>query len=293
MAQCMTPLTIKNKKPNLFGNKTHIAVPCGKCKPCLNKRSSQWAFRLSKELEQATTSAFITYTYSNENLPRTEKGYPTLSTTDYQSYMKRQRRAVEKMCGKKYWLKNQIKYYYVGEYGGVTNRPHYHAIMFNLPEKILVSDWRLEEQWKKGHIQVDNCEMGSIRYVTNYIQDNFKWNSFEGDDRVKPFSRMSKGIGKNYLTDRMIAHMKSNPKPYIIVEDGKKQSLPRYYKEKAYNEEEKKIVVDKALQHIEEVGETTTEDKIGHLIAIDRKRKHKKSTRDVKQKEVRKHDKRW
>jgi len=271
MAQCITPLTIKNPKPNFDGTGTHMEVPCGKCVPCIQRRASQWAFRLTQEELRSKTSAFITYTYDQDSVPRSINGLQTLNTTDYQLYMKRQRKKIAKEYGKDYWKKNAIKYYMVGEYGSKTERPHYHAIMFNLPKKYILNDHRIQEIWKKGRVQVDEVTPASIRYVCGYLQKQLYWaNKGDQDDRQREFSRMSKGIGENYLTDARVKSMKSKLNPYLVIEDGVKLPTPRYYKNKVFNEQELITLKEKALEYLETQPGLSTIDKIN---TVDRQSK--------------------
>lgn len=272
--QCLTPLTIKNPKPNVLGQGTHMEVPCGKCKNCILRRAAHWAFRLECEELRSRTSAFITYTYDNDNVPRSANGFLNLSTTDFQSYMKRQRKAIADNYGKDYWRKHSIKYYMAGEYGSQTERPHYHAIMFNLPEYYLRNDHRITEIWKKGRVQVDEVSPASIRYVTGYLHKQLYWaNKGQNDDRQREFSRMSKGIGENYLTDARIKSMKSKLNPYLSLEDGIKMSMPRYYKNKVFNEEELEILRAKGKKFLEGKEELPTLDKIAVLQQHNRNQK--------------------
>jgi len=274
MAQCITPLTIKNPKPNFDGTGTHIEVPCGKCVPCVQRRASMWAFRLLQQEKVSKTSAFITYTYDNYHLPISDNGYPTLDTRDYQLYMKRQRKKIAKEYGKDYWKENAIKYYMVGEYGGRTERPHYHAIMFNLPKNYIINDHKIEEIWQNGMVQVDQVTPASIRYVTGYLHKQLYWSNYgENDDRKREFSRISKGIGLNYLTESRIKSMKTKMNPYLTIEDGLKLPMPRYYKDKVFNEEEKRIISKKGKFYLEEKEPLSTLDKINTVYRQSKDRK--------------------
>ena len=61
---------------------------------------------------------------------------------------------------------------------------------------------------------------------------------------------MSKGIGKNYLTETIIKYHKSNKyNMYINIEDGYKIPMPKYYRNKIFNQEEKEL----QAHHIQKV----------------------------------------
>lgn len=160
------------------------------------------------------------------------------------------KRLRKKLAKEKY--PHKIKYYTVGEYGGITNRPHYHSIIFNLPQFYQDNPHRLQELWTHGHVQVDQVTGASIAYVCGYVNKQTFFHNFgPQDDRIPEFNFMSKGLGANYLTEAMTRHLKETLNPYLVIEDGQKISMPKYFKEKAFTEEEKQILADLAKQHLE------------------------------------------
>lgn len=68
---------------------------------------------------------------------------------------------------------------------------------------------------------------------------------------------MSKGLGKNYLTEQMVTWHLAKPveRQYCNLQDGKKISMPRYYKDKIFTEEQRKLANEamalKAAKEIE------------------------------------------
>lgn len=222
--RCISPFGVKDKIKNQTVN-----VPCGKCPPCKSRRASNWSFRLMQEEKIADKALFVTITYDTKNVPITPKGFMSLDKRDFQLFMKRLRKAA-KMEG--------IKYYAVGEYGGKTMRPHYHIILFNCDEK------HVEAAWQKGTTHYGTVTGASIGYTLKYISKDGKIPLHQNDDRVPEFSLMSKGLGKNYLTPKMIKWHLSNltGNSYVALEDGKKASLPRYYKQKIYADTQQKAI---------------------------------------------------
>lgn len=77
-------------------------------------------------------NTFITLTYSDENLPigssevfgPMKPSYPTLLKPHVQLWLKRLRKEIAPL---------RIRYFVVGEYGDVSNRPHYHVALFGYP----------------------------------------------------------------------------------------------------------------------------------------------------------------
>lgn len=227
--KCITPLTIRNKE-----NKS-LPVECGKCPECIKKRTSQWSFRLRTEGDASSSSHFITLTYNSENVKLTPKGFMTLYPEDVTLWLKRLRKISE----------SKIKYYYVGEYGGKTERPHYHMVIFNAkPEDI-------ERTWTHGAVHYGTVTGASIGYTLKYMIKDGKIPKHKNDDRLKEFSRMSKGLGLSYLTaETMYWHTDKR----VLLErlhctiDGKKIPIPRYYKERIYDKLHKYIIQQEAIK---------------------------------------------
>lgn len=224
-SRCITPFY---KKEQIKGE--HIPFPCGKCPPCRKRRTSGWSFRLVKEGERSKSALFITLTYDTQYVPITKNGYMSLDLKDLQKFFKRLRK-----------LSNEkLKYYAVGEYGSTKNRPHYHIILFNANQEHVKRAWALNNH-TIGNYHIGNVSHASIGYTLKYMSKKQQIPQHQNDDRKKEFSVMSKGLGSNYLTEAMIKWHKNllQERMYIPIEDGKKIAMPRYYKDKMYNEEEK------------------------------------------------------
>lgn len=210
------------KNTNNVRKYSHHAVPCNKCHECRARRGAGWSFRLRQEEKKHATAFFVTYTYSDENLPRDDCGFPTLVKEDLQKYFKILRKRL---------VKSKVKYYACGEYGSITARPHYHAIIFGAPRDVL------EASWKHGHCYVGEVSAASIAYVCGYV--NKPRVIKHGDSRSPEFNLMSKGLGLGYVTDKMVKWHKDNMAAYCVLEGGVKTSLPRYYRDKIFDAQEK------------------------------------------------------
>lgn len=227
---------------SMGGDFTNI-VPCGKCFKCLQKRQNAWSFRLAQEQKISTSSAFITLTY--ETVPLTQNGLPTLIKKDFQNFMKRLRKKLPN---------RKIKYYACGEYGTQTQRPHYHAIMFNLPMSYTKDFQKLESVWTHGHIHIDQANNQTIRYTAGYIMKG-KWQANDCqetgliDDRTPEFALMSKKMGLNWLTPQMKKHYKETLKTYVTLSGGIPTSLPRYFRDKLeFTHSERRIMREASEQ---------------------------------------------
>lgn len=226
MGVCVSPLVKR------YVNKT-FDLPCGRCYECKKSRASSWAFRMLQEFKsKETTSAyFVTLTY--ENAPITKNGLMTLKKRDIQLWLKRLRKANPETT---------IKYYAVGEYGGKTQRPHYHIIVLNAKMETVGYTWKLHNL-QIGHVHIGQVNEATIMYTLKYISKEWK-KKHERDDRENQFSLMSKGIGKNYLTPQMIKWHRDDLKNRMFIQlpGGDRIGVPRYYKKKIYTDREREEI---------------------------------------------------
>ena len=228
---CLTPMTIKRKQLGPDGSNTRV-VNCGRCVPCLRKKQIDWCFRLNKELVNSSTACFLTLTYDEEHCPWADGGF-SLLRSDFQKFMKRLR---------KHAGTTKIKYYACGEYGSKTERPHYHAIVFNLPRPF---EKFITKAWKDGHIHVGTVTEASIFYTTKYALKGLRRkNAWEYDERGREpeFQLMSNGLGLHYVKEEIINYLKTNGTKLITVQGGAKKKLPRYYEEKMFSDLEDKML---------------------------------------------------
>lgn len=224
MAECANPFTLKD---------TAQQVPCGKCYNCRSRRISGWSFRLMQEDKTAITSWFITLTYAPEHIKRSKNGFATLHKRDIQLFWKRLRKTQTNTYGY-----SHIKYYAVGEYGGQFGRPHYHAICFNADEQLI------DKAWGLGSVHFGQVSNASVGYTLKYMFKPPTNKRHSRDDRTPEFGCMSKGLGANYLSPKMVSwHMKdAENRLYLNLTDGKKIAMPRYYKLKMYDDETRKKI---------------------------------------------------
>lgn len=176
----------------------------------------------------SVSAHFITLTYDTAHVPITNNGFMSLSKRDIQLFMKRLRKA-----NKKAGNDNKLSYYVCGEYGGKTRRPHYHAIIFNA----LVETF--QDSWQVGQIHYGyDASEAAVGYTLKYMSKGHNRPAHERDDRQTEFSLMSKGLGASYLTPEMVKWHNDDPlnRMYVNLNDGKKVSMPRYYKNKVYDE---------------------------------------------------------
>lgn len=139
-----------------------------------------------------------------------------------------------------------------GEYGGNTNRPHYHAIIFGLDfadkkrhskgkrGDTLYSSEKLNDLWGLGYCWIGNVTFESAGYVARYclkkINGEFKDAHYQYIDPTtgeihaikQEFMACSNGIGLRHFTE-------FNEQMYLrdsVTVKGKEAPIPRYYDKK-------------------------------------------------------------
>ena len=103
-------------------------------------------------------------------------------------------------------------------------------------------DTRIIDQcWELGHTVIDYVSDARIHYVTKYhiLKSDFKSELFEPG-----FTLMSRkpGIGAVYLSKRGRYHKGNVERSFVTYEGGFKGSMPRYYKERLYTEDELRVI---------------------------------------------------
>lgn len=222
---------ILDRKNHVWQVSDIVELPCGHCELCQKSRSRDWIIRIEKAFEafknnhKNTFSYFVTWTYADEFLPLS----PTsrMPTLDKQTF----RHMFNTIKNTEELTAVDFQYYAVGEYGDLSARPHYHGIVFTSKP----IDW--QHYWQFGNIQVGDVQPESIGYVTRYV-DKKLGSYIKKEDYdllgIEPiFSIMTKGLGKDFILDR-IEKYKDNPSLLntIVGQNGQKFSLPKYGKKK-------------------------------------------------------------
>lgn len=215
-----------------------VELPCGQCIGCRLERARQWAVRIMHEASLYSDNMFLTLTYSPEKVPPDGN----LRKSDFQKFMKRLRKA---------YPHKKIRFFHCGEYGDQYQRPHYHAIIFNLDmddkkyyqktkdnHRVYISE-QLDSLWSHGHCFIGDVTFESAGYVARYVTKkvtgknalhhyNLIDNSGEIVAEIVPeYCTMSRrpGIGKPWL-DKF--HSDVFPHGFVIV-NGRRCTPPRFY----------------------------------------------------------------
>lgn len=171
----------------------YFHIPCRRCQYCKIKAARSKSIQCIHEAEQHEDNCFITLTYAPENLP---KG-GSLHYEHMRDFIKRLRKHVWR-----YEDDRKIKYFYGGEYGEKTFRPHYHALLFNydFPDKepltmrknhVLYKSDLLSRLWPHGHSSVGSLTFESAGYVARYCMKKI-----HGDDANDHYKSVDKETGE-------------------------------------------------------------------------------------------------
>lgn len=186
---------------------------CGKCVACRIHRRDTWKARCILESLSAADSAFITLTYSEDQLPRTLDGRPTLWPKHVTDWLKRVRRDGE-----------QFRYFLAGEYGERLGRPHYHALIFSKQP----TTWaNFHEEWKYGLTHQGTFTPESAGYVVAYALKALGQDQRSGDGIAEPrkeYGRMSLRHGIGYDAAR---HLPGLDNPGIAAYVREHRDVPR------------------------------------------------------------------
>ena len=222
------------KKKILPWNGEYMELPCGHCLACIDRKASDWSFRLLSEEYGAAQSVFITLTYDEDHKPKDGKVCPN----DIERFNDTFRSHFDEKGIK-------VRFFLMSEYGPQTFRPHYHGIYFfdkkAFKNYVEFAKWLESHVWKMGSVTASYPFGQRIHYIARYSFKDLKLPEHLQNTNFMRCSRRP-GIGARYVDDpQFIAYMKSHPSPLVPTVDGHRR-LPRYYKDKIYDEEEKEII---------------------------------------------------
>ena len=226
-----------------------VQVPCRQCLGCRFDYSAEWAARCMLEARYHENNYFVTLTYDDDHIPfkvdpvtgETTGNY-SLCKRDFQLFMKRLRKA---------FPDNVIRYFCAGEYGSSTFRPHYHVILFGMPDLSVFLDFykiseikdmyyklytcrKISDIWQNGFVTIGEVTWESCAYTARYITKKLtgKASAIYNELGIDPeFSLMSRrpGLARKYYED----HKEDiNEYSYISIDTltgGRSFLPPKYY----------------------------------------------------------------
>lgn len=222
-----------------------VNVPCGQCIECRKQKARQWQVRLQEEIKCHEYNYFMTLTFSPDGLKEIlDKSRLTECNAAAEYAVRHMLERYRKEYGHslKHWLITEL-----GHEG--TERIHMHGLLLaDHPEEFeeiqrvgdgMMARWKW---WKYGNVFVgDYVNSRSVNYVVKYmnkIDDDHP--GFNGQVLASP------GIGRAY-TDKKNNHELHTYRPgstvdYYRLNNGAKIKLPKYYKNKFMNEDDREAI---------------------------------------------------
>jgi len=254
---CLYPKLIKNRKyipnkknggnvPTVFDERVkYVPIGCQRCQECKKQKSREWQVRLLEEIRHDRTGIFITLTFSNQSIRELHdkllndgwsnlKGY----NLDNQIAIKALRLFLERWRKK---FKKSVKHWFVTELGHEgTENIHIHGIIWTNKSDHIRNIWNYGHVWmgreENGRI-INYVNEQTIGYIVKYINKQDLKHKY-----YTPKILTSPGIGKQFINrpDKN----KNNYKGQDTIETyktrtGHKMSLPIYWRNQIYTEDER------------------------------------------------------
>lgn len=181
------------------------------------------------EARHSVSSYFIGLSYSDDFLPLSLSGQPTLVKDHLQKHIKDLR-----------YRLGELKFFGCGEYGDTFGRPHYHYLLFlktsQDPDYVAKS---VADCWNYGFVKVDSgVTPANARYCCKYA---LKQVGFDYGDSITPFALMSRrpGIGNDFTKEIDLHEFRKRDQWVVHDPQGSPVSMPRRYREKIYTPNER------------------------------------------------------
>lgn len=289
---CLYPKLIRNRKYTVTeknGGDVPIAkdqrvlsvpVGCGKCMECRKQKAQGWQVRLSEDIRLNTNAKFLTFTFSDESLQELDdEQHDDISGyyRDNEILSLAVRRFLERWRRK---FKKSVRHWLVSEIGGnYTERIHLHGLLWTDESLDVIKD-----RWSYGNVIMGDGKgthyvtEKTVNYIIKYVNKVDK--KHEGYTS-KIYT--SKGIGGNY----MIRNDKENNKfkgvdtnELYTTKTGLKVSLPVYYRNKIYSDDEREDLwlnrLDKEVRYVDGVEVDVSENTKEYYELLEVKRKKNK-----------------
>jgi len=266
---CLYSKLIKNRKytlnkknggniPPVSDDRTlYVPVGCGNCIECRKKKAREWQVRLLEDIKDNKNGKFITLTFSNESIKEllkyektctdivTGKKYKiTLnSLSGYELDNQIAKVAVRlflERWRKKY--KKSIRHWLITELGhNGTENIHLHGIIWtDEPLEEVERIWSYGHVWKGKMVKdriVNYVNAKTVNYIIKYVT--------KVDEIHKTYKGVilcSSGIGKNYTNKHDFnknKYIEGKTNETYKTSTGHKISIPIYWRNKLYTEEER------------------------------------------------------
>ncbi len=243
---CLYPRIIRNKKylPNRKNEGSParardartqaVAIGCGVCSECRKQKASSWLARIDFEMKKDPNAIFTTLTFSDETISKYAKRNDENAICAKEVELFRKRFYAKYKKPARHWLISEI-----GKNG--TERVHMHGIFWKCTADQIRSTWNAGISYC-GSDGMGNAiaTAGAAQYCVKYV---FKVNEKRPEFIGQIFA--SKGIGSGYeksFNARKNEFKNEETKEFIKISDGRKTSMPMYWRNKMYTEEEREML---------------------------------------------------
>lgn len=231
----------------------YVPIGCQNCIECRRQKAREWKVRLTEDLKTHHNATFITLTFNTQSLTKLHHDVEQILTKQLQNQTndKQRLRIQNKYCGyardntmaalavrrfnERYRKqhKKALRHWLITELGTQrTEHIHLHGLIYTNHIKEIDKLWNYGYTWKGIYVNAK-----TINYIIKYVtKTDVKHPNF------KPMILTSAGIGKNYTKSIMAINNKYNDtktKDHYKTTTGHKISLPIYYRNQLYTEEQR------------------------------------------------------
>ena len=261
---CLYPKLILNKKytatiknggvipPMTDIRAKMVPIGCGKCMECRTQKARDWKVRLLEEIrnEKNHKAYFVTLTFSDEYFTEISDSIDIIEGyhADNEICRLSVRRWLERIRKK---TRKSIKHWLVTEIGGnFSERVHMHGIIWTNDLNLCVQKWSS----MCGDVWVgEYCNESTVTYGVKYFHKiDLKHKEY------LPKIFCSPGIGSNYfdrIDSKMNEFKEDNTRDYYKSRQGYIMSLPIYFRNKLYNDDEKEYLwmrrLDEQIRYVD------------------------------------------
>ena len=226
-----------------YGEDNVYILPCGKCESCRRNKAEDWAIRCELEARERKFNYFLTLTFDNKHIDKA-------NYIDFKNFINR-------LAGKN--DKNKFKFFACQELGELTQRIHFHIVLFCDFEIDLHSPVKMgafyhyhskliSELWSLGLHDITPFGVNCARYVGKYTSKDSKL-------------FMSRNLGKSYFLKHWQEIINDDFMLYSNFGGRFNSKIPKCF-EKWFEEIDPSLIVDWKKRQKE----------IAHLIEAEQKR---------------------
>lgn len=198
----------------VYGADDVFLLPCMKCKSCREDYAKDWGIRCTLEAQMHKYNYFLTLTYDDFHINYASK-------SDFTSFLK-------KLGYELTGLPNRPLFFACMEKGEMTQRLHFHCVLFLDKPLVLVSPMKigsfyhfkaplLDKCWnEKGFVDVAPFENDCARYVAKYSTKTGK-------------CFMSRNLAKNYYLNNREQIVKDDFKVYGSFSGKQYVNIPKCF----------------------------------------------------------------